>query len=205
MTECRVEASATRKRMAPSLTISPEAWFSSGKAEREGALYQASASAKDAPVAKLHHASELEPLSVQWEGGFDDKPSKGFITMGELWWPSAESSTAPALSRGPRKIHRWLAIAEQVPRGKISEALREAYWEIEELFGNREFGEINSILEQLGKNALPPELAIGVIRSTYRARFMLPYWHKAVGRVKETFKQRGVPNWQNLFVGLPDA
>lgn len=104
------------------------------------------------------------------------------VATTQLWWESV--------------------IYELVESGEETTALRTLFRAIEGLFANRNLETLERGLDRIDLRRLSPDLMVGLIRATYRARRALPNWAPMLDRVKEELETRKVPDWQRLLVGL---
>jgi hypothetical protein len=113
---------------------------------------------------------------------------------------SASTTTPPPLLE---TTVSWLSsMYELVARGQVVGALRVTYRGVEDLFATRNFLLLNDTLTKIDIKRLPLEVLIGLIRSTFRGRLVLPAWVSLLEKIKVEMQQRNVPQWERLLVGL---
>jgi hypothetical protein len=115
----------------------------------------------------------------------------------------AEARTETLVTPGKEVEFPWLYKTYLlVKEGLQAQALKALYWGIEDLLAARQFSSINRVFAQVDLLKLSPEVMIGLIRSTYRARLAISSWATLLKRIAEELERRAIPNWQNLLVGL---
>lgn len=120
-----------------------------------------------------------------------------------FWFDATDCHTNPAVERDLSLDYPWLAeVYAYAKAGSISKSLKTLYWGLEDLLAERSFLPLNRILQEIDLANLSPEVMIGLVRVTFRARMTLPEWNRCMGRIKRELTARKTPEWENLFVGL---
>jgi hypothetical protein len=136
-----------------------------------------------------------ESLCLNWVSGHT-------LTLSDDPWLTSKAKTATSLSPLEPEI-TWLKTAyDLIASGKTAGALRIIYWSIEDLFASRNFLALNHALNRVDVKRLNPEVMVGVIRSTYRGRLVMPAWDSLLEKIKKEMMRRNVPDWARLLVGL---
>lgn len=75
---------------------------------------------------------------------------------------------------------------------------------IETLIAKRAFGQLNQLLEDFDPKISTPLIMVAVLRSSYRARNILPQWIPCLRRIRKRLTETNVPNIDKLLIGLND-
>jgi hypothetical protein len=114
-----------------------------------------------------------------------------------------EANTEPVVTPGKEVEFPWLYKTYLlVEEGLQAQALKALYWGIEDLLAGRQFASLNRVFAQVDLLKLSPEVMIGLIRSTFRARLAISAWLTLLKRIDKELERRAIPNWKNLLVGL---
>lgn len=113
------------------------------------------------------------------------------------------TQTDPAIAPAIESEHPWIGNVYALSQaGLLPKALRAMYWPIEEMIAKRNFFALNRIMSEFDISRIAPELIVGLIRATNRARLAIPSWFDLVERAKSELRARDVPDWERLFSGL---
>lgn len=115
----------------------------------------------------------------------------------------ASSASSPPPQRSLQVDFPWIYITYlYAEAGNARKSMREMYIGIEELLDGRELGALNRILVEIDLERLPVEGMIGLLRATSRAKRALPAWKSLFLRMQNYSRQKQIPNWEKLFIGL---
>lgn len=119
------------------------------------------------------------------------------------WCLEPSSSTSDIPLDQFESTYPWIEqVYTQCALGHVSKALRIMFWGVEDLISVRDFSSLEKLLRAVTLDRLLPEVLVGLIRSTHRARYTLPAWDSLTRSARANLRDRHVPDWERLFVGL---